>query len=219
MIITHLAIIIVLSYLLGAIPCGLIVSKVTSGVDIREYGSGKIGGTNVMRTVGKKAGIMVIGLDVAKGATAVIVAGIIVGNNTAMLGSFFFHPQIARIIAALMVMVGHNWSVFLRFRGGRGVASYFGSLIPLAPATALFGGEMLLVTAVSTRYMSIGSIVGVLATWCLLVPLTLISGFSPWFLVYGLVASGLIVFQHRDNIARLQNGTERKLGDRAEELQ
>jgi len=116
-------------------------------------------------------------------------------------------------MAALMVVVGHNWPVFIGFRGGRGVATYFGSLLVLAPPVALFGAEIFVLTLLPTKYMSMGSILGVLGAWCLLVPLTVVYQFPPVYLVYGLIGAALVVYQHRDNIARLRTGEERRLGE------
>jgi len=145
----------------------------------------------------------------------VVLAGVIFDNIVVAWGDFYLHRQVAEVLAAFFVIVGHNWSVFLRFRGGRGVAAFFGALLPIAPAAAIFGAEVLLIVAVSTRYMSAGSIAGALAAWVLLVPLTLFSGFPNIFLVVVLAATVLIIYQHRDNIARIRAGMERKLGEKA----
>lgn len=196
-----------IGYLLGSIPCGLIVSKIKSGIDIREYGSGKIGGTNVMRTLGMKAGILTIVLDLAKAAGAVLLAKEIVGGAS-------LNPAIAEAMAGLAAVAGHNWSIFLKFKGGRGVASFFGTLLVISPPVALFGAEVLAISALRSRYMSLGSILGVIAAWCLMIPLTIKYNWSPIYLVYGLVATALVVYQHRDNIKRLQQGTERRLGEK-----
>jgi len=208
----------IVAYLLGAIPFGLIVGKLMGRVDITKYGSGKTGVTNVLRTTGTKAGILVAVLDLAKAIGAVMLAKVIVGDSVLLVAGFPLQWQVAQIVAALMTMVGHNWSVFIKFRGGRGVATYFGGWLAIYPATALFGGGILLLTAFLTRYMSLGSILGVLGIWCLLVPLTIVYHFPPIYLVYALAAAVLIIYQHRDNIIRLQAGTELKLGDKNQKL-
>lgn len=207
--------VIVTSYLIGSIPFGVIIGKWLAGVDPRNYGSGKTGGTNVMRILGAKVGILVIALDVAKAACAVSLASFIFGTTVANLGSFYVHRQIAEMAASLAVISGHNWPVFLKFRGGRGVATFFGALLPIAPGAAIFGVEVLGIVAVSTRYMSAGSIAGALAAWAILVPLTLFASFPPILMAVVLVASGLVVYQHRDNISRLRAGIERKIGEKA----
>lgn len=206
--------VIVLGYCIGSIPFGVVIGKLMHGIDIRDYGSGKIGGTNAMRTLGTKVGILVIALDVAKGAGVVALATVIVGNCVLTLGSLCLHWQIAQVITAVAVMIGHNWPVFLKFRGGRGVATFFGTMVAMSPGAAVFGFEILLLVVFVTRYMSMGSIFGALGSWCLLAPLTIVDHFPPAYLVYGLVAAGLILYQHRDNIIRLRAGTERRLGDK-----
>jgi len=206
--------VIVLGYLLGSVPFGVVIGKLMRGIDIRDYGSGRMGGTNVMRTLGTKVGILVIALDVAKGAGAVALATLIVGNCVLPIGEVCLHWQVAQAATALGVMAGHNWPVFMKFRGGRGVATFFGTMVAMSPGAALFGFEILLFVVFVTRYMSMGSIFGALGAWCLLAPLTIFDHFPPVYLVYGLVAAGLVLYQHRDNIMRLRTGTERRLGDK-----
>ena len=207
--------IILMAYLLGSIPFGILLGRFWGGVDPRDHGSGKTGGTNVMRTLGTKVGVLVIALDIAKAAWAVVLAGIIFGTTVVAWGDFYIHRQIAALMAAFFVIVGHNWPVFFKFRGGRGVAAFFGALLPIAPAAAIFGAEVLLIVAVSTRFMSAGSIAGAIAAWTILVPLTLFSGFHPIFLVVVLAAALMVIYQHRDNITRLRAGIERRLGEKA----
>lgn len=204
--------IVIFGYLVGSIPTGVIIGKLVRGIDVRDYGSGKMGGTNVMRTLGTKLGILVIALDVAKAAVAVTLAKIIFGEQVLLIGTFLLHWQIAQVATALAVIVGHNWPVFLHFRGGRGVACFFGGLLAMSPAAALFGFQILLLVVFITRYMSMGSIFGAFGAWSLLAPMTVINQFPPTYLVYGLIAAALILYQHRDNISRLRAGTERRLG-------
>lgn len=211
MIIAKFVAVVIIAYLLGSIPFGLIIGKLKKGVDVRKYGSGKTGATNVMRTVGTKFGILTIILDVAKAAIAVMLAKIIVGSAILTIGSISLHWQIAQAIAGLAAMAGHNWPVFARFKGGRGVTAYFGTLFAIYPPVAIFGVEVLAISALRSRHMSLGSILSVLAAWCLLVPLTIVYDFPPIYLAYGLAATALLVFQHRDNVKRLQQGIERRL--------
>ncbi len=206
--------VIILGYLIGSIPIGVIIGKLVRGIDVRDYGSGKMGGTNVMRTLGMKFGILVIALDVAKAAVAVTLAKIIINEQVLLIGTFQLHWQIAQVATALAVIAGHNWPVFLHFRGGRGVACFFGTLLAMSPTVALFGFEIFLMVVFITRYMSMGSIFGALSAWCLLAPLTVVNKFPPIYLVYGLIAASLILYQHRDNISRLRAGTERSIGER-----
>ncbi len=206
--------VVILGYLMGSIPVGVIIGKLVHGIDIRDYGSGKMGGANVIRTLGMKMGILVIALDVTKAAVAVILARIIVGEQVIFISNFVLHWQIAQVATALAVMIGHIWPVFLKFRGGRGVAPLFGTLLAMSPVVALFGFEILLMTVFITRYMSMGSIFGALSAWSLLAPLTVINQFPPMYLVYGLIAAALVLYQHRDNISRLRAGTERRIGEK-----
>ncbi len=131
--------VVLMGYLLGSIPFGLLISKRSNKVDIRQYGSGKIGATNVLRAAGRKAAALVVFLDVSKGALAVVLAGLIVGRSYLVVGDFGLGVLVAQVLAALAALAGHNWSVFLKFHGGRGVATYMGGLIALSPVAAIFG--------------------------------------------------------------------------------
>ena len=201
---------VVIAYLLGSIPFGLIIGKLKGSVDVRKYGSGKTGATNVMRTVGTKFGILTMILDVVKAAGAVVLAGVIIDSGALTIGSIPLH-QMAQVTAGLAAVAGHNWPIFARFKGGRGVTAYFGTLFVIYPPAAIFGVEVLAISALRSRHMSLGSILGVLAAWCLLVPLTIIYDSPPIYLAYGLAAIVLLIYQHRGNISRLQQGTERRL--------
>ncbi len=216
MIIAKFASVVILGYLLGAIPFGLLISRRSAKVDLRQHGSGKTGATNVLRTAGKKAAALVAILDVSKGVLAVIFAGLIVRGDYLVVGGFGLGILVAQVLAALAAVLGHNFPVFLKFKGGRGVATFFGGLVALCPVAAIFGGEILLIGTGLTRYASIGSIAGVVGTYSVLVPLTIFSGFPIEYLVYALIGTIIIVVMHRDNIIRLINGKERKLGKKAE---
>jgi len=128
-----------------------------------------------------------------------------------IVGSVPLNWQVAQVMAGMAAVVGHNWPVFARFKGGRGVAAYFGTLFIISPPVAIFGIEVLAMSALHSRHMSLGAILGALAAWCLLVPLTISYNSPPAYLVYGLAAIALLVYQHRDNVKRLQQGTERRL--------
>ncbi len=211
MMVVNLVAIVVIAYLLGSIPFGLIIGKLTRGVDVRKHGSGKTGATNVMRAAGTKLGILTLGLDVAKAVGAVMLAKAIMGGSVLVVGSVVLNWQIAQVVAGLAVVAGHNWPVFAKFKGGRGVTTYFGTLLAIFPPAGIFGAEVLAISALRSRHMSKGSIFGALASWCLMVPLTIAYNFPPVYLVYGLVAIALLVYQHRDNMKRLQQGTESRL--------
>jgi glycerol-3-phosphate acyltransferase PlsY len=197
-----------MGYLLGSIPFGVIIGRRSAKVDVRQYGSGRMGATNVLRVAGKKAAALVTILDLSKGILAVVFAGLIFSEEYLMVS--------AQVLAALAAVAGHHWPVFLRFKGGRGVATFFGGLFFLCPWAALFGGAVLIIGVGLTRYVSLGSIAGALGTCAILVPLTIIKGFPIEYLVYTLIGATFIIVMHRDNIARLISGTERKIGEKIE---
>ena len=214
MIIAKFAAVIVLGYLLGSIPFGMLVARRMVRVDVRQYGSGKVGMTNVLRAAGKKAAALVLALDVFKGLLAVVFAGLIFGKSYLVVGNFALGMLVAQVLAALAAIAGHNWSVFLRFKGGRGVATFFGGLTALCPPAAIFGAEIFVLGAGLTRYASLGSIAAAVGTYAILVPLTIMNGFPIEILAYALAGTILIFIMHRDNIIRLTSGRERKLGDK-----
>jgi len=214
MLIAKFVLVALIGYLLGSIPFGLIISKRRAKIDIRQYGSGKTGGTNVLRTLGRKAFLMVAFLDISKGALAVVFAGLIVGQEFMIVGNSGLGPLFARVIAALAAMAGHIWPVFLKFKGGRGVATFLGGLIALCPVAGLFSGEALIIGAGLSGFASLGSIIGVVGAYTILVPLTIIYGFPIEYLGYVMIGTLLILFVHRDNIKRLLAGKERKLNQK-----
>ena len=214
MLIAEFVAVVVIAYLLGSIPVGLIIGKLKKGVDIREYGSGKTGATNVMRTLGTKLGVLTIVLDVVKAGGAVMLAAVIVdvGSGVVTLGGVSVHWQhVAQVVAGLAAIAGHNWPIFAKFKGGRGVTAYFGTLFVIFPPAGIFGAEIVAIAALRSRQMSRGSILGALAAWCLMIPLTIVYNFPPIYLAYGLAGIALLVYQHHDNIKRLRQGTERLL--------
>jgi glycerol-3-phosphate acyltransferase PlsY len=192
------------SYLIGSIPSGLIMGKLRR-VDIREYGSGNIGTTNVLRTLGARYGALVLIADVFKGVIAVLLARYIIGTPMGEMGAGF------------AAVAGHDWSLFLKFKGGRGVATSLGGILPLAmwaPLAAVAGVVIFVSIIALTRYVSLGSIAGSLSA---VVAMAVFMGLDrvPWeYLVYIVVVVALIIYQHRDNIRRLVSGTESKLGQK-----
>lgn len=211
-----LATIIILSYLVGSIPTSIIISKLTKGIDIREHGSGNAGGTNVMRVLGWKQGLLVIILDALKGAFAVVViARLHYGGLPFQNVSPFDDFTLVQIIAGIAAVIGHIWTVFAGFRGGKGIATALGMLIMIVTVDMLVAvGIFILVVSIS-RYVSLGSILAALS-----VPLTLvvrenilhdhIQSYST-LLPFLIAVSLLVVFTHRKNVVRLLNGTESKL--------
>jgi glycerol-3-phosphate acyltransferase PlsY len=218
MIIAKFAAVVILGYLLGSIPFGVIISRRVAKTDVRQHGSGKIGATNVLRTAGRKAAIAAVALDLLKGALAVTFAGLIVGNGYLVVGDIGFGRLVAQCLAALAAVAGHIWPVFLKFRGGRGVATFMGGLVALCPPAAIFGGEIFIIGAGLSGYASLGSIAGAVGTYTILVPLTIMNRFPIEYLGYALLGGVLVIVMHRDNIKRLLSGRERRLSDKAERL-
>lgn len=210
---------VVLGYLLGSIPCGVIIAKRTAHLNVMELGSRSTGTTNVLRTAGTKAAAVAFVGDLLKGVLAVVFARIIMGNSFLALGIFGFGKEFGMVLAALSAVVGHNWSVFLKFRGGRGVTTYFGGMMALSWLTALLGGELFIISVFTTRFVSLGSIAAVVGTYALMIIFTVFYHLPLEFLLYSLVGTIVIIIMHRGNINRLLSGSERRLGDKAEELQ
>jgi len=204
----------VVAYLLGAIPFGLIIGKRMANVDIRQHGSGNIGATNVFRTLGTKLGLLTALLDLGKAALAVWLSMLIIGNDVLIVAGHDIHVQSAQCLAAIMVMVGHNWSAYIGFKGGKGVACFIGGLLVINWMVALVGLAAGIIVILITRYVSLGSMLASLCVLLAMVVLALLAVVAPLYALYGLVAAGLIIYQHRANITRLQAGTELKLGDK-----
>jgi glycerol-3-phosphate acyltransferase PlsY len=187
---------VVVAYLVGAIPVGFLVARALGLGDIRRHGSGNIGTTNVLRTMGKGAAVLTLAGDVAKGALAVWL-GSLVGAGGAPL-------------AAMAAVAGNCWPVFLRFRGGKGVATGFGALLALMPLAVAPAALVWIAITASFRYVSLAS---VLAALC--VPLGALMLAYPWPSVGACaVVAAIIVARHRENVGRLLAGTERRLGER-----
>lgn len=184
-------------YLLGSISFGIILTKLLRGVDIRQYGSGNTGMTNVMRTIGKGPAMLVLLGDTLKGALSVGI-GLSLGNI------------VYAVIAGLAAMVGHTYPLFHGFRGGRGVATGFGVILTLAPDVTLIALVIFLLTVFFSRYVSLGSI---LAAFC--VPVAMIILHKPLpILLFGILGAGFVVYRHKANISRLIKGTEYKIGQK-----
>ena len=150
-----------------------------------------------------------------KGVLEVVFAGLIVGRGYLVVGDFALGMLVAQVLAALAAVIGHIWPVFLKFRGGRGVATLMGGLVALYPPAALFGGGIMILGAGLTRYASLGSISGAIGAYAILVPLTIVKGFPIEYLAYALAGTVLIIIMHRDNIVSLMSGKERKLGEKS----
>ena len=185
---------IAIAYLLGDIPFGYLLVKLTTGRDVRASGSGNIGATNVLRTTGRAAGVATLLLDMAKGYLAVWLVGRLTGGNVEWMSG-----------AALAVMIGHSYPAFLRFRGGKAMASFVGAWLCLTPLPLAAVLVVFVVMAAWTRHISLGSIVGAgtfpLAVWLIAHPPATV-------VVTAILSGALILYRHRENIARLRAGTE-----------
>lgn len=193
------AAVIVASYLIGGIPWGVVIAKVTGGPDPRTIGSGRTGGANVMRALGPKAALLSGLLDVGKGVASVLLA-IAVGGELWL-----------QALAALAAIVGHSRSVFIKFSGGRGIAPGFGGLIVIQPLAALIVVPIFAAVLVLTRYSSLASLTATALGAAAVIVIVVASGQSPLYAVYALAAAGMIWLFHLDNIQRLLAGTERRI--------
>jgi len=211
-----LATIVILSYLIGSIPTSIIVSKLTRGIDIREHGSGNAGGTNVMRVLGWKHGLLVILLDTLKGVLAVVVvARLHYGSIPFQNATPFDDFTLVQIIAGISAVIGHIWTVFAGFKGGKGIATALGVLVMIITIDMLVAVGIFVLVVTISRYVSLGSIVGAVS-----VPLTLvvrenlfdagIPGYN-MLLPFVIFLAMLVIFTHRKNVIRLLNGNESKV--------
>lgn len=194
-----------IAYLVGSIPFGLLAGKLVAKVDIRDYGSGKIGMTNVLRTAGVTAAGVVLLLDMGKAVATVAAAKLL------------FDSYGVEAAAALAAIFGHNWPVFIGFRGGRGTATGWGGLLILSPIAGLAASVIGIGLVALTRYVSLGSVSAASLGSILLIVLAVLTEWTPnVYAWYGIIGGTLIVVRHRDNIQRLLNGTERKIGHKAD---
>ena len=190
--------VVVLSYLIGAVPTGLIIVRLLTGEDIRRHGSGNIGTVNVMRVAGPATAAVVLAVDILKGLVPVVLA--------ARMGASAWTV----VLGGLAAIAGHNWSVFLKFQGGKGIATSFGVLLGLSwPAAAV--AAVVWITAVAlSKYSSLGSLLAVVS-----VPITLWRLHQPdEYVSFGVIAALFAIYRHRTNIQRLVAGTELRITDR-----
>jgi glycerol-3-phosphate acyltransferase PlsY len=189
----------VAAYVVGAVPVGYLVARLFGVTDIRRHGSGNIGATNVLRSAGRLPGLVTLFGDIAKGWIAVALAGRIGGDGPSALA-----------VGAIAAVVGNCWSIFLGFRGGKGVATGLGALLRLVPLPTLAALPVFLIVVLTTRFVSLGSLLGAAC-----VPFGAIALGAPRPAVFGALAvAAIVVVRHHENIARLRAGTERRLGER-----
>ncbi|MBO7392837.1 MAG: glycerol-3-phosphate 1-O-acyltransferase PlsY [Abditibacteriota bacterium] len=197
------AVVILLCYLFGSIPFGLIAGKLVKGIDIRNVGSGNIGATNVLRAVGPIPALIVFLLDVFKGAGAVL------------LCRYLGMSEYLIVLGGIAALVGHTCSVFLGFKGGKGVATLLGLVIGINPIMAAVALGIWIIVVAITRYVSLGSIIASLTTSIIICFIKL----HPIYKIVFLLVSLFVVIKHKDNIKRLINGTENKIGNKVKETE
>ena len=200
------ALVLVIGYLIGALPFGLLVGRLAGGVDLRQHGSGRTGATNALRTVGLAGAVATFVLDLGKGAAAVLVARWLYAPGPA--GS----PDWVAAAAGVAAIAGHIRSIFIGFRGGRGVATFAGAMLATSPWTVAVVVPLVALVVLRTRIVSLGSLTGSLLApliTALLVPI----GQATWAgVALGVGGAALVTAAHADNIARLRAGTERRIG-------
>ena len=190
-----------LGYLLGSVPFGLLAGRLARGIDIRQFGSGRTGFTNVLRTVGWRWGALVLVADLAKGAVPVVIARVLSDE-----------PYV-QTVAGLAAAVGHDWPLFAGFQGGRGVATSYGAALAMSPIAAAAIMPVGIGLVAVTRIMSLMS-VGMAPVVAVVFVALAAAGVHPWaYAVYALVAAAIVVWLHQENIRRLLAGTEPRLGE------
>jgi glycerol-3-phosphate acyltransferase PlsY len=188
---------IIISYLLGSISFSYFIAKIWMGIDIRNYGSGNAGATNVLRVLGTKPAIIALLGDALKGIIAVYL-GKLTGDESIML------------LCGLAVVIGHNWPIFLKFKGGKGIATSLGVILTISPLSSLILIIIGVLIIYITRYVSLGSI-----TSAIILPFIFyMLHKSGYYLIFALVLTFLALFRHRSNIQRLLSGKESKLGEK-----
>jgi glycerol-3-phosphate acyltransferase PlsY len=196
------------AYLLGSIPFGLLVAR-TKGVDIRTAGSGNIGATNAMRVLGKPAGILVLILDALKGYSA---AHFLPPLLLAALSSSGAAPDLLPLLAGICAVLGHNYTCWLKFKGGKGIATTAGVYLALAPWALLIALVVFVLAVALSRYVSVGSMAAAVA---LPVAVWIMKPGEPCLIIVTCALGVLAIYKHKSNLQRLRAGTENRLGQKA----
>jgi len=191
-----------IAYLIGSIPTAYLFGRIFKDIDIREYGSGNVGATNIFRVVGRLPGVIVLIIDILKGLLCTTWLA------TAFLNlAPFSRPELYKILCGSASIIGHNWTIFLRFRGGKGVATSAGVLIGLVPQIFWLSFVVWLIVFTITGYVSVSSIISAISA-----PIfSLVFGQPPELVIFLCITCILIVYKHRSNIKRLQLGEEKKI--------
>jgi glycerol-3-phosphate acyltransferase PlsY len=191
---------IIVSYLIGAVPFGLLFTRLFSGIDVRTVGSGNIGATNVLRAAGKKGAVLTLLADCLKGFLP------------AFLARMLFHDDLITAFSGAAAMLGHVFPVYLRFKGGKGVATSFGVVLAVSPGAGLIALLVWLAAAIIWRYSSLSALIAI-ASYPLVTFVVPPSPSKPYGLL-SLFIFGMIYFRHRENIRRLIAGSEPKIGQK-----
>ena len=194
-----IALIIISCYLLGSVPFGYIVGKLFKKVDIREYGSGNIGATNALRILGPQLASLVVIGDIGKGIFSIYLIQYLNIDNSLIL-----------TIAGLAVICGHNWSLFLGFKGGKGIATTFGVVFALNPTISILALIIGGVVVITTRYVSLASIFAVISIFIF----TILFKQPYEYIIFSAIIMIIGIFKHKENIQRLKSKTERKIGEK-----
>ena len=199
---------VLLAYLIGAMPFGVLAGRLAKGIDLRRHGSQRTGTTNALRTLGLRWAVAVFVLDVSKGVTAVVLA------RALYLAGPSASAEWVAAACGVAAVVGHNWSVFIGFGGGRGVATSAGGLLAISPLTLAVVAPLVALVVWRTRFVSLGSLVAAMAAPLITATLAAMAVVGWAAVAYALVAGVLIVISHGDNVSRLRSGTERRIGAR-----
>ena len=205
-------VLIIIAYLLGSIPTGYLAGQYLQGIDIREHGSGSTGATNVLRTIGKKAAVAVLAIDLLKGAVAVLLVKFVYASAISEVLFSTWQPWLITI-TALMAVIGHSKSVWLNFSGGKSVATSLGVLLVMNPVVALGTLAAFGVMLAISRIVSLSSITGAITVGLLMI---LLHQPTP-YIIFAAICGAYVIFRHQTNIQRLLAGTEPKIGQKLSE--
>lgn len=204
----EIILVITVSYLIGSISPSIILGKILKGIDIREHGSKNAGSTNAFRVVGKWAGITVLLLDIFKGYFAVKFISPLTGENPVI------SPTLVAILSGFAAITGHVWTLFHSFKGGKGVNTATGVLLALIPLPTIFAGGIFLIVLLTTRYVSLGSMLSSLSLPIILIIMSLRTDgetIPSELIIFAAIIPAFIIYTHRANIKRLMRGEENKV--------
>jgi len=202
----NISLVMIIGYLMGSFPTAYLVGKLIRGIDIREHGSGNVGATNTLRVLGTGWGILVLVIDIAKGYGAMLVAW----KLFTFMG--IVSPSFGLLMVALSAILGHVFTCFLNFKGGRGVATAAGVFLFLMPIQLLLALGVFIITVAITRYVSLGSIIAAISLFLFELWTNLINNFASWqFLIAVIAVVVFIIVKHKPNMQRLAEGTENQI--------